>query len=173
MNRKNWITSACLLCALLVAQGCLKDETLDVNRLPIAHARAVGNDGRVVDATVDGGVAALLFEFKGDPVEVTLDGTASTDLDGKVSGYDWRYVAPEGDAGVPQDGFWNQFPELDPRNVARPKVALPKGTHTFMLWVTDDDGETGTPDSITVSVGGDPMQECIDGAYADLQSALA
>jgi len=168
MNRHNAITTASILCALLAAQGCLKDETLDTNRVPIAHARAVGNNGEVVDATVDGGVAALMFMFDGDPIEVTLDGTASTDLDGEVASYDWRYVAPAADGGVPASGFWSQVPSLDPNDVARPKVLLPMGTHTFTLWVTDDDGAVSVPDSITIKVGGDPVQECIDGSAPEL-----
>lgn len=171
MNRQTAITTASILCALLTAQGCLKDDTLDTNRVPLARARAVGSTGEVVDETSDGGVAALMFEFDGDPVEVTLDGTASTDLDGEVASYDWRYVAPESDAGVPEKGFWNQVPSLDPKNVARPKLMLPKGTHIFTLWVTDDDGAVSKPDTITVSVGGDPVMECIDGTTEELDEA--
>ena len=124
MNRNHAITTASILCALLTAQGCLKDETLDTNRVPIARAKAVGNNGEVVDATADG--------------------------------------------GVPASGIWNQTPALDPKNVARPKVLLPMGTHTFTLWVTDDAGAVSVPSTITIKVGGDPVQECIDGAAPEL-----
>jgi hypothetical protein len=168
MNRNTAINTACILGALLTAQGCLKDDTLDTNRVPIADAKAVGNNGEVVDATADGGLAALTFMFEGDPIEVTLDAKSSTDLDGKVASYDWRYVAPSSDAGAPASGFWNQSATLDPSNVARPKVLLPMGTHTFTLWVTDNDGAVSVPDTITIKVGGDPMQECLDGAAPEL-----
>ena len=171
MNRNTAINTACILCALFTAQGCLKDETLDTNRVPIADAKAVGSNGEVVDATTDGGVGALTFKFEGDPLEVTLDGKSSTDLDGTVASYDWRYVAPSRDAGAPASGFWNQSATLDPSNTARPKVLLPMGEHTFTLWVTDDDGAVSAPDTISIKVGGDPVQECKDAAYEMLDDA--
>jgi hypothetical protein len=139
MTRTSFVRIAVLLLFVGSGLGCLKDESLDTNRVPDARARAVGSNGEVVDATSEGGLAALKFEFDGDPVEVTLDALASRDLDGKVVGYDWRYIAPASDAGVPAGGFWNQVEALDPANVARPKVSLPMGEHTFALWVTDDD----------------------------------
>lgn len=174
MTRTNTTATSLLLCLALFGLGCLKDESLDTNRVPDAHARAVGSNGQVVDATVDGGLAALMFPFDGDPIEVTLDGLASRDLDGKVVAFDWRYVAPATDGGVPpMGGFWNQSPTLDPNNEARPKVNLPMGVHTFALWVTDDDGAVSPPDTITLNVGADPAQQCIDDAYEMLDDACA
>lgn len=40
-----------------------------------------------------------------------------------------------------------------PDDVERPVVELGEGAWTFSLWVTDDDGATSTPDTITILVG--------------------
>lgn len=66
-------------------------------------------------------------------VDVTLDGSASTDTDGTVVGYTWT--------GTP-----------DPDDVAQPVVSLSEGTYTFTLVVTDDDGDDSPPDSVSITV---------------------
>lgn len=70
---------ALLQLGLLAALGC--DPNLAVppgNRQPMADARVMGMEGKNV--TVD---------FTGQPVKVTLDGSFSTDPDGKIVTYRW------------------------------------------------------------------------------------
>ena len=137
----------------LAGAGCLKDESLDTNRAPLANA---GDDQEL--------------EYDGEPIAVTLDGSKSRDLDGKVVKYDWRLAGPRGaaDAGVPDGGDGNPSAELDPPNDRKAKVVLDRGKYTFTLWVTDDHGAISRPDTVTVKIGGDPVQECIAGAFETL-----
>lgn len=79
--RNAHVLAAGLLSALgmLAAIGC--DPTLAVpeaNRAPVADARVMGMEGQ--NAVVD---------YNGSPVEVTLDGSNSKDLDGKIKTYRW------------------------------------------------------------------------------------
>ena len=148
-----WFSGAILALSAFNAAGCLRDETLDTNRAPMANA---GADQEL--------------EFSGMPINITLDGSKSRDLDGKVVRYDWRLVAPEaGDGGMamsmPDAGADDA---LDPRNVVKPKLELGRGTYTFILWVSDDGGAVSEPDTVTVKVGGDPVQECVAASYEGL-----
>lgn len=138
----------------LGAAGCMRDETLDTNRAPIASA---GPDQE--------------HDFEGQPIEVTLDARKSRDLDGEVVEYDWRLVEPAaGDGGMAMS-MPDAGAALDPRNVARPKLELGRGTYTFILWVSDDGGAVSEPDTVTVKVGGDPVQECVAAAHDGLDEA--
>jgi thermitase len=93
-----------------------------VNAAPIANA---GSDQTLTDTG-------------GDGVEsVTLDGSASSDADGTIVGYEWR----EGSTVVAL--------------VAQPSIFLSVGTHTLTLQVTDDLGATGT-DTVTVAINVPP-----------------
>lgn len=64
---------------------------------------------------------------------VTLNGSGSSDADGTIAAYNWT--------GNP-----------DPANVAMPTVNLAAGTYTFTLVVTDDDGASSAPDTVTITV---------------------
>jgi PKD repeat protein len=64
---------------------------------------------------------------------VTLNGSGSFDPDGSIAAYNWT--------GNP-----------DPANVANPMLNLGAGSYTFTLVVTDDDGASSAPDSVTVTV---------------------
>jgi hypothetical protein len=146
------LSSACiLLCLTLGGSGCLRDETLDTNRAPIASA---GED--------------QMLEYDGEPITVTLDGSKSRDLDGTIAKYDWRLAGPAGgaDAGMPDAGASSS--ELDPPNKPKPEITLDKGTYTFLLWVTDDSGAISRPDAVTIKIGGDPVEECVAGAFETL-----
>jgi thermitase len=88
------------------------------NLPPIASA---GPDQTVRDAGGDGGEL------------VALNGSASSDADGTIVGYEWR-------EGSDVLSF-----------VASPSVFLSVGTHTLTLQVTDDRGSTGS-DSVVVTV---------------------
>jgi hypothetical protein len=64
---------------------------------------------------------------------VTLDGSGSSDADGNVVGYNWT--------GNP-----------DPANTINPRVSLSAGSYSFTLVVTDNDGATSAPDSVTIQI---------------------
>ena len=64
---------------------------------------------------------------------LTLNGSASSDIDGSIVGYEWR----EGSAVL--------------ATVAAPSVTLTVGTHTLTLTVTDNNGATGS-DTVVVTV---------------------
>jgi hypothetical protein len=149
MHENHAMSAACLLALALALAGCLRDESLDTNRDPIANA---GEDQEL--------------EFSGAPVSVTLDGSKSRDLDGKVTEYEWRPVILDAsDGGMPVDAGASADDALDPRNVAKPKLELARGTYHFTLWVRDDGGALSKPDTVMIKIGGDPVQECIAGAY--------
>jgi hypothetical protein len=148
MHKSHALVFAFALCGA----GCLRDESLDTNRTPLANA---GSDQEL--------------EFTGTPVTVTLNGGKSRDLDGEVVGYDWRWLepgAPDGGAPVADAGA----NALDPRNVQKPKLELGRGTYTFALWVSDDQDAISEPDTVTIKIGGDPVQECIAGAFDGLDA---
>ena len=138
---------ACVAMVLGTA-GCLRDDTLDTNRAPIANA---GEDQQ--------------HEFMGEPIEVKLDGSKSRDLDGRIVGYDWRLVDPNaGDGGMSMSGSVDAgVGEIE--KVAKPKLELGRGEYTFTLWVRDNDRAISEPDTVTIKVGGNPEQECIAKSY--------
>ncbi len=78
---------------------------------------------------------------------VTLDGSASQDLDGEIVAYEWTQTA-----GEPVDLLGSDGP------VATFTAPDSSDTLTFQLTVTDDDGETGS-DSVDVLVNLPPIAE--------------
>jgi hypothetical protein len=156
MHKNHAISSACVLVLALGGAGCLRDESLDTNRNPIADA---GKDQE--------------HEFTGAPITVTLDGSKSRDLDGEITGYVWRPVILDAsDGGMPApDAGADANAALDPRDVAKPKLELSRGTYHFTLWARDDSGALSEPDTVTIKIGGDPVQECVAGAYEVLDDA--
>jgi thermitase len=103
------------------------------NVSPVANA---GSDQTVTDSGGDGA------EF------VTLNGSASSDSDGTIVGYEWR----EGSTII--------------ASVVAPAVWLSVGTHTLTLQVTDDHGATGT-DSVVVTVNAAPNLPPVANAGSD------
>jgi len=156
MHKNHAMITACVLVLALVGAGCLRDESLDTNRNPLANA---GGDQE--------------HEFEGQPITVTLDGTKSRDLDGEITGYEWRPVVLDAsDGGMPDAGAGASADEPpDPRDIAKPKLELGRGTYHFTLWVLDDGGARSNPDTVTVKIGGDPVQECVAGAFEGLDDA--
>jgi hypothetical protein len=73
-------------------------------------------------------------------VEVTLNGSNSTDSDGTITAYTWT--------GTP-----------DPEDIVGPNVTLGTGVHIFTLVVTDDDDAMSDPDTVTITVN-EAISEC-------------
>jgi hypothetical protein len=154
--RANWLESRLTLVAALCLLGAGCRETYvnaDTNRLPVAVPRAVDASGMSVDSSANHGLGPI-YPFAGKPVEVVLDGTASTDTDGSIVSYHWLSATrPDGGAGrkVP-DGESQEWPD----DVAMPHVKLGEGKWSFSLWVTDDDGAISDPEVIELIVGDAP-----------------
>lgn len=130
---------------LIVGSGC-RDAPLavnvDSNMPPIAHA---------------GDMQTL--PYTGEPVTVTLDGSGSSDADGKVVEYRWS-------SGDGPDG--GVVP--DPDDVAQPKVSLGAGSWTFTLFVFDNDGGISQPSTVTIMVGSGASPEAAECSENALQT---
>ncbi|MDD9935945.1 MAG: hypothetical protein OXT09_20205 [Myxococcales bacterium] len=149
MPHVKFISLASLALTCMLA-GCLEDDTLRVNVTPVANA---GED--------------QALEPDGDFVTVTLDGSGSSDDDGTIVEYRWLNVQAADAGAVYGRG------DVDPEDVEKPEVELGRGSHTFVLWVTDDAGDTSAPDRVTVAVGGDPVMECIDNTVQEVKDAIS
>jgi hypothetical protein len=171
-QRERRMTAAWLLRSAAVALtvtlpvACADDPLIEAfNEIPIADAKVLVN-GAAMEQTRDGSIAALAFPFSGEPVTVTLDGTSSHDLDGKIAGYRWLSGTRIPDAGIPRpwgldagapEPYWRSEPAGEdpgwPSDVAAPTVQLGEGTWTFSLWVVDNRGAWSSPDSIRFTIG--------------------
>ena len=161
--------SAAVLIALLAVLGCRENPIIEEpNKVPEADARVIWRD-MVLDETIDAGPEGLMFEFDGTtPVEITLDGSLSTDEDGKIATYRWlsgmvaEGAPPEERRMVPNgDGAW-------PPDEMKPKVTFTAaGVYSFTLWVIDDKGAKSTPDTIKITVG-----NAVDPAVAQCVAAV-
>jgi predicted esterase len=78
------------------------------------------------------------------PADLTLNGSASSDPDGNITGFLWTKI----------DGPEN-YALVDPWNMKTAVTGLTEGTYTFRLEVTDNRDATST-DDITVTVKGVP-----------------
>jgi hypothetical protein len=134
-----------LLVVLAASLGC-RDAPLavnvDSNMPPLAHAGDM-----------------QMLEYAGSPVSVTLDGSGSTDADGKIVEYRWS----SGDG--PDGGM-----APDPEDVAQPKITLGAGSWTFTLFVFDNDGGISQPSSVTITVASGASPEAIECAENALQT---
>ncbi|MFC1916403.1 choice-of-anchor Q domain-containing protein, partial [Chloroflexota bacterium] len=101
------------------------------------------NQSPVADAGPD---ATYTLEVSQPTINVTLNGSNSTDSDGTIVAYTW--------AGTP-----------DPDDIANPIVTLGAGAHTFTLVVTDDDDATSESDNVTITVNETPNQPPVADAY--------
>ena len=108
--------------------------TITVNTPPVANA---GPDQIKDLPQLYSKTAAVAYA---STVEVTLDGSASHDIDGTIVSYEWT--------GTP-----------DPTDVASPTVTLGAGEHVFSLVVTDDDGAVSVADTVTILVNTPPVAE--------------
>jgi hypothetical protein len=154
-------TALVLLGALALGAGCrLNPIQNDENRAPIAVARAIGPDGVPADGTVNAGYGPI-FPFSGAPVEVTLDGSGSSDQDGEVVAYRWLSgtLVDGGSDRLVAEGAAPNWP--DDRD--KPVVALGEGVWAFTLSVTDDEGAVSVSDTIGVVIGEIPVPETPEG----------
>ena len=138
--------------------GCLAIDKDNIPPVAVAFAR-VGSDP----------VGASPIPFTGDPVTVTLDGSKSSDKDGKIVKYKWlrtdisaaqRNAAAEGAAGMAGGTGGAAAPmapafDGDPPASASPTITLTeKGKYRFTLWVQDDKDTYSAPASVKIEVGG-------------------
>jgi hypothetical protein len=124
------------------------------------------------------------FDSDGSDVEVTLDGSESSDLDGTVVTYRWLSGTPlplDGGVGnlthdveVPVDGGGTVTKTVNaggrlvpageksdwPDDKAKPTVKLGIGVWTFVLWAIDDRGGVSDPAAVTITIGKpDPLSD--------------
>ena len=115
-----------------VVQLIVNDGELDSE--PDTVTVTTQNSPPVVNAGPD---QNLTLPWGSTQMDVILDGSASCDNDGFIASYVWT--------GVP-----------DPQDVAQPIIALPTGTHTFTLVVTDDEGAAASDEVVVTVVEGEP-----------------
>lgn len=135
------------------AVACGQNAAIETpNQIPIANA---GSD-RVIP-------------FDGQPVAVTLDGSASMDPDGMIDEFRWLSGSKAEAAAAMTPGVHRKVPDdapegqAWPRDVERPEVMLPRGEWLFSLWVKDDMGAWSDPALVKISVGEDPIAACSAG----------
>ena len=56
---------------------------------------------------------------------------------------------------------------------ARSQLELGQGTWSFSLWVTDNQGAVSQPDTITITVGVDPIKQCADNVLSTEPAACS
>jgi hypothetical protein len=142
--------------AIAAAAGCRENPLVpEGNIIPVANA---GLD--------------QMIEYAGAPVTVTLDGSMSRDEDGAITVYRWfgGNEAPDGGLGR---GRPADVPANWPDDVLNPTVVLDRGSYVFTLWVIDDKGAVSEPDTVTISIGSDPIAECMAGVIPALAAPCA
>ncbi|MBL7110861.1 MAG: T9SS type A sorting domain-containing protein [Bacteroidales bacterium] len=98
------------------------------------HGGSASNDFPQADA---GSYEEFTDEDNNGSETIMLDGSASTDPDGMITGYTWA-----------EDGYQIASGE-------KPTIDLATGTHTITLTVTDNDGATDTEEvNIVIGLGG-------------------
>jgi len=171
------------------ASAC--EESLGVpegNRLPIARATVLGADGG----------SSASFDYEGSPVRITLDGSGSSDPDGKIARYRWLSGNLRTGTGAAGGGGSGSVPADDadggsdlelsatlrwvpdgeqpnwPADVAQPVVELGEGTFTFVLWVVDDGGAVSDPVTLQITIAAPlstAVAACVDGAVTTVERA--
>jgi len=146
-----------LLCAtaIVATAGCRENPLVpEGNIMPTANA---GPD--------------QMLEYAGAPVTVMLNGSTSSDDDGVITAYRWfsATAAPDagiGDRAIPAGALGNW-----PDDVMTPSVVLEQGKWQFSLWVVDNEDATSQPDTVEISVGSDPVEECVAGVVPAVAAA--
>src|SRR4029077_13584791 len=82
-------TTPLLAAVCVLGLGCRGNYVnVETNRIPVAVARAIDSSGMPAGSSANHGLGPI-FPFAGQAVEVTLDGTASHDMDGTIVAYRW------------------------------------------------------------------------------------
>ena len=122
----------------------VQSYTIQVGSMPVLNQPPVANAGVDTEYTLP---------FDNTTMAVTLDASASEDVDGTIEAY-----------------YWTGDP--DPLDQAISTVILSAGTHTFDLVVEDNDGDQSTPDSITVTINPAPNRPPVADAGGPYLGAL-
>jgi len=143
-----------LIALCVLALGCRQTYVdADDNRLPFAVARAIDPSGMPVDSSANAGLGPI-YPFNGKPVDVTLDGTGSHDIDGKIVFYRWLGTS------LPDAGAGREVPPGEhsgwPEDIAQPHVMLGEGSWSFSLWVTDDQDAISNSSEVNLFIGEPP-----------------
>ena len=145
--------TAPLLAALCAAAlGCRETYVAESNnRIPVAVAHVIDSSGKSVDSSANAGFGPR-FQLQGSTVEVTLDGSESSDMDGTIAAYRWISGAGQGDEDAGRELAPGEKAGW-PADEAKPKVKLTEGAWSFTLWVTDNKGNISDPDTVKLIVG--------------------
>lgn len=145
MNRaRSW--TLVFVAAGFLGSACSEFEVK--NKPPVAVATAVV-----------GGVPAepgKAIDYNGAPVAVTLSSMGSRDVDGSITRMVWGRtdVSPNeryAGNGLVDAGAYAPYAGEPPAG-ANPVVMLGEGTHRFSLWVTDNEGLTSAPATLSLLI---------------------
>lgn len=137
-------------CRVKVSAGGVSAER-DVRNAP-ANCDGAGA-GNTKPIAVAGGDQLVQLVAGESTVQVELDASASNDPDGSITAYLW--------SGSP-----------DPDDIVSPLVTLPAGVHIFALQVTDNQGASSDPDSVTIRVIGDVTAQSINSTSQNAAEAI-
>ncbi|HKX72678.1 MAG TPA: PKD domain-containing protein [Candidatus Saccharimonadales bacterium] len=144
--------------------GTLRNASIGIAARTLTDGNALGAITHSVTQTITPASASVLISNQNvgpvanagtdqavNPgVTVTLDGTASSDFDGTITGYSWSQTS--GTAVT-----------LSSSAVAQPTFTSPVSvngaTLVFSLTVSDNESATSAPDTVTVTVGASPNQQ--------------
>lgn len=122
-----------------IAAGTAFGSSADLNFMPPTFSTGVVEIRMKETPDAKAGPDQTVIDYDGDGVEqVILDGSASTDPNGKIVSYVWTEGANPIATGV------------------NPTVVFNVGTHTITLTVTNDDGATDT-DTVIINVNNPPI----------------
>jgi hypothetical protein len=141
-----------VLLAVVALAGCT--EVKIDNKIPVASIEI-----RVGDTEYRSGD---LIPFLGEPVNITLDGSGSTDADGEIRKYLWFRTDVPRDVRFPDGGSFGG----DPDEGETTEVSLPEGMFRVTLIVVDDDDEASEAVSVDLRIEEEsiymPVMACLD-----------
>lgn len=142
-----------VLLAVVALAGCTEIK-ID-NKIPVAKIEI-----RVGDTEYRSGD---LIPFLGEPVDITLDGSGSTDADGEIRKYLWFRTDVPRDVRFPDGGSFAG----DPDEGETTEISLPEGMFRVTLIVVDDDDEASEAVSVDLRIEEEsiymPDMACLDG----------